>query len=475
MKFLKRVGVMVALVAVCLFAYLFLGGIDAEHPAAPDLGLGVQTVKEEDNWYVALVAVTNLVSLTEDEQRFVSSASSSPREWWRIHDFASEKDALAKLDALIARHGELFKRLGGNVHRRGWWRPPQDVPADANPGHRVYEDCALITGWVVKLLDLKIKRELDQGEFMFAFADMKTFYSLGLAVMRGAEGLVACESAKGQLRKTMRRFMPFVTQLDGEQLAVLRQLLDEQAADMIATSANAYARQVAAAEAHFDWLYRRGGVEQMQANLLSALSSVSGKLGKGVEGVSRAAFKVPNFNRFSFHFNRSLARYYEESAKTHANLLRGKYDLAIRAQYVLPQNPKWNLPVYPNWLGRVVFASLAEQGGWSCLLSAASRFAVSADRVVIAANRYRLDKGEYPRELQALVPDYLDAVPDDPFGDGKLGFNVAQGTVHSVGENGGFDGVVPPEGAKVLHFTNENGVRRWYTPYIRRLDGKPLE
>jgi hypothetical protein len=33
----------------------------------------------------------------------------------------------------------------------------------------------------------------------------------------------------------------------------------------------------------------------------------------------------------------------------------------------------------------------------------------------LALKRYGLDRGSYPASLEQLVPDYLDAVPVDPF------------------------------------------------------------
>ncbi len=474
-KIIKRLGITVALSTVCLFVYLFLGGSDAERPTMPDLGLVDEAVKEEDNWFVALAASTNLVSLSKEEALFVSSAWSSPRGWWR-HDFASEKQAFDKLDDLISRHGELFKQLGMNVKRRGWRHTSREAAAR---NFIMDEGFGLAKSAGVKLLDLKVKRELDQGEFMFAFADLRTLFSLEFAVMRGAENWSTCLVAQEQLTKTVRRFMPFVTQLDEQQLMELQTLLNENGACLVRAYANAYAREVETAEARFDWYYRKGGCEQMMASLRSALSSLARNLDKEAETLSRAAFKLPHFNRFSFHFNRSLARYYEEAARIHANLLRGKYDLPIRRIRVVtggkPDSDLWSLPIFPNWIGRAMYRKLPDSGAWMCFVTASKLSAVSQDRVVIAANRYRLEEGKYPESLESLVPKYLDAVPDDPFGSGKIGFIPGQGTIHSVGENGCFNGVIPPEGAKALHYTNERGERRWYTPYIRKLDGTSLE
>ncbi|MBE3096433.1 MAG: hypothetical protein IMZ44_04810 [Planctomycetes bacterium] len=57
--------------------------------------------------------------------------------------------------------------------------------------------------------------------------------------------------------------------------------------------------------------------------------------------------------------------------------------------------------------------------------------------VAVAAARYRAEKGRLPETLEALVPDYLPAVPRDPF-DGKPVKRVARGgavVFYSVGQD----------------------------------------
>jgi hypothetical protein len=62
--------------------------------------------------------------------------------------------------------------------------------------------------------------------------------------------------------------------------------------------------------------------------------------------------------------------------------------------------------------------------------------------VGLALERYRLDKGRWPKELTELVPDYLPAVPKDPFDGRPLRYRpLADGViVYSVGPDGRDDG-----------------------------------
>jgi len=60
---------------------------------------------------------------------------------------------------------------------------------------------------------------------------------------------------------------------------------------------------------------------------------------------------------------------------------------------------------------------------------------VSGTRLVVACNRFEREEGRWPESLQELVPEYLDAVPVDPF-DGELfRYSPEKSIVYSVGRN----------------------------------------
>ena len=65
----------------------------------------------------------------------------------------------------------------------------------------------------------------------------------------------------------------------------------------------------------------------------------------------------------------------------------------------------------------------------------------TALEVMLAAQAYRRDKGEFPASLDALVPDYLEAVPLDPChrSGGRFLYrrdSPTKALVWSVGEDG---------------------------------------
>ena len=74
----------------------------------------------------------------------------------------------------------------------------------------------------------------------------------------------------------------------------------------------------------------------------------------------------------------------------------------------------------------------------------AQRFQSQRDtaRLAVAAERYRRSHGSYPADPAALVPEFLPAVPADPFANGVLKYRAEGGSllVYSVGANGTDDG-----------------------------------
>jgi hypothetical protein len=55
--------------------------------------------------------------------------------------------------------------------------------------------------------------------------------------------------------------------------------------------------------------------------------------------------------------------------------------------------------------------------------------------IALAATAYKADKGEFPTSLEVLVPDYIEALPNDPFDEKPMKFNAIDGglDIYSIG------------------------------------------
>ena len=67
---------------------------------------------------------------------------------------------------------------------------------------------------------------------------------------------------------------------------------------------------------------------------------------------------------------------------------------------------------------------------------AKSSFQHTAAETAIAAARFKRKTGAYPKTLAELVPEFLPAVPEDPFAYGKeLKYDAARGVIWTTGKD----------------------------------------
>ena len=64
-----------------------------------------------------------------------------------------------------------------------------------------------------------------------------------------------------------------------------------------------------------------------------------------------------------------------------------------------------------------------------------SDFTVRSTSVLLALRAYHIDHGRLPQHLDALVPDYLDAVPRDPWDGKPLRYSAARRQIWAVGDD----------------------------------------
>lgn len=89
----------------------------------------------------------------------------------------------------------------------------------------------------------------------------------------------------------------------------------------------------------------------------------------------------------------------------------------------------------PNVVGKVLCHLI---GPGSMLLDRTGRTECNraAARIMVAIALYRRDKGAMPDELNALIPDYLEAVPRDPFDGAPFRYKPSKGMIYSVNADG---------------------------------------
>jgi len=148
---------------------------------------------------------------------------------------------------------------------------------------------------------------------------------------------------------------------------------------------------------------------------------------------------------YSFHLNRTKGLFAEGYRATISQTSKKTWQ-----QVVLPARPaKRKFPGVagiiihpPNYKGEAFF--LRNPAGESFLKNFFEELAsINATRIILALKAYQIEKGRLPGTLQELVPDYLDAVPEDPFDGQPMRYIWGKSRVYSVGldliDSGGDD------------------------------------
>ena len=110
---------------------------------------------------------------------------------------------------------------------------------------------------------------------------------------------------------------------------------------------------------------------------------------------------------------------------------RGRKGTFERTQFRFTMN---NMP---NSIGNALVASFGGQESQDLLIQSHHWRAINqCNRVLLATRLYRLaHHGELPRSLAELVPQYLPAIPEDPYNAKLLHYNPDRQKVWSVGDN----------------------------------------
>jgi hypothetical protein len=87
----------------------------------------------------------------------------------------------------------------------------------------------------------------------------------------------------------------------------------------------------------------------------------------------------------------------------------------------------------PNGVGRVLYGLLVPATDRLLEHKCRAECALSATRLMVACQQYRHREGVFPDRLEALVPDFLPALPVDPFDGRAFRYDPSRGIIYSVG------------------------------------------
>jgi hypothetical protein len=98
-----------------------------------------------------------------------------------------------------------------------------------------------------------------------------------------------------------------------------------------------------------------------------------------------------------------------------------------------------------NPLGEAMYRMLMPSFERFLRIYCRGQFQVRALRAMFAMKAYHAEQGRLPESLEALVPDYLDEVPRDPFDGKQLRYSREKKIIYTVGKDGKDTGGSPGE------------------------------
>ena len=383
-------------------------------------------------------------------------------------------------DRIIADNQAFYAAFAKGLERKGFRNtlPPisKEVRFSMLPFH--------VMSSMSNLWRLKIQREMERGEWSAAVSDVEALHRFGRVVSDNAATIVDLmvgNSIEGMVSGKIQDLVS-CGELTASQLARFAELVDAGAKAEPENVARAVKGEYTCSRAHLDlmspeYVLSLVGFTFSTANKLKEISkkicsmefgvsvSEGSSLDRVAECLVRTVVSWPGYFRYTFHRKTTQKRLADVAHKA----LKGEIDDAA--------NDDCHFGVFArNGMGRAIVraAAFAYQQAVVGKDRLRAVFARGKTQLVIAAARWRLDHdGELPPTLDALVPQYLPAVPLDPWSKGgkPFSYNAATGVVWSVGESGDFDySKLPVEKSKRLR--GEFGRNVDY--YAFRLNGKPL-
>ena len=200
---------------------------------------------------------------------------------------------------------------------------------------------------------------------------------------------------------------------------------------------------------------RVGAYESRREGLINAYRAEYEVFSNAVDDVAKGkggpygAMAKRGLSRFVFKPNQTRRMYAEHLRWVIKDAKRSRWEW----QADVPEDMEWLLDLETkgstpwrirNHVGRVLVAMIAPPLSRANIEACRTDWCARATKVMIALRSYVSKTGELPDDLEALVPDYLDEVPTDPFDGQPLRYSREEGILYASdeefrGREGSFD------------------------------------
>ena len=484
---LKAVG-FVCLTFVLLLAgtsvFFFIAGRDIDPPDVSDLlPPAPPPIAPSENMVPILMDATNLLTLTSGDKQVLNFYRNA--KWDRkISEGESrvaltEQEAVERADRILATNAAVFAALDAALKRHRAQYPaglkvnfpiPESYETPAYSTIWSFECDAYWYGGLVALHARRLRenaRSADAVEELLGYGEMfaRLSYAMEsdtcLLSLRGPSQLVVMELVDAVVKDDLPEDTCVRIDAACARWAQMRcKAIERSMAYLTERIRNSLARN---RTQMFEQLFPSSYFE-LPPDCSDCEWAVA--LAKGLE---RTVKSFPGYGRYVFQPNRTLLAWASALREAKASAFATPFAADARARLAAREQArdKGFHPLRRNGVGAYELAGYNLVGLWRFV--GRSAFWDESNRAAMAIARYRRKHGSPPQTLEGLVPEFLDKVPRDPFDAGRpLGYDAEQGTLHTVGADGTFDGKIPKPAARY------GGLRLKQLRWIRRIDERAL-
>ncbi len=460
-KIIKWTAATVGVALLAAVAYVAFNSFDSEEPDLSKFKNPFETPSEADNVYFGLVAVTNVVN-EKTGVSVLAEVFEKHEEAWQKFSHPKKEMSAEEKDAILAESAKVLSLFHEAVQRKTWC-------ACDSSGKRTPFSGITTFMRLCKLACLQAERNLELGKTDASIEGVRDMILLARKVERDAESGVMWLVAGGVLNNADATALKIVRsgKATDEELICLQDALRQFD---LASRIDRAERML-----NNDYMVFFGRMTETigTSGFSKCLESMDHSLGGLVIWAMRI---MPRFEPYAYHHNRAWTIYARYLEKMKDGYRRG-YDRSawdkIEGEHMEICNAGWRFG--PNFAGRKVLEAVLPAWRSVGVNTLTSSFQHSAVETIVAAALFKRKTGAFPRNLSELVPEYLPAVPRDPFTQGaEMKYDAARGIIWTVGKDGTFNGetVKPRANGKYDMWGKYGKANR---RYVFNIDGTPVD
>jgi hypothetical protein len=410
-------------------------------PDEAELRIEKHIVPDKDNMYTALMAITNLYHVGKDgggDENCDVSDLDFVQSYGDLDD-ANKTNSLPsrqRARKILADNADFFPAFHAAVARQGF--AVTDSEDEQSYWHEFFNMACLVA--------MKAQTDLEDGNMDAALADIKDIHSLGeiwSAENEGAIGYMCGLGFKLESYEKMRNAVAMGVANDKAIMEFIKMI----EADDAAASAN---RERAIKGEFYSYSCMENiHSEPMNVGLANLIDHIACRFRHPPR---QTKFRVAEIIR--------------------AQLVDENNDISFAKDRSVRTDFSWFIP--GRGCSECIGSSIEKRSTCSEWFIR-DRFERLRIRLIVASEKWRrAHNGRNPETLDALVPEYISAVPVDPWDEarGKVKYDAAHGVVWSIGDKGEYDYLKAAAERKKDNFAQaqDDDTRK----YAFRLDGRRI-